>query len=238
MIIYRDEDIVAINKPAGLLVHPSLIDKYETESAMHIVRDMLGQLVYPVHRLDKPTSGILLFGLSADVAKKLGEAFMSREVEKKYWGLVRGFTEEHEVINYPLKDLWDKMTDKKKSKQQEAKEAITEYKLLEKVEIDVPVRPHPTSRYSLLEITPLTGRSRQIRRHMKHIFHHMIGDHQHGDGFHNRILAEKFGLNRLMLHAKELSFVHPTTGQEMNLKANLHDDFTNLLLKLGFKTVI
>lgn len=237
MIIYQDEYIVAINKPAGLLVHASLIDKHETQNALQILRNFLGRVVYPVHRLDKPTSGVLVFGLSSDSAKKLSEAFMNRDVEKKYLGLVRGFTEEFGVINHPIKDLWDKMTDKKKSKLQEAREAITEYRLLEKIEIDVPVRPHPTSRYSLLEITPLTGRNRQIRRHMKHIFHHMIGDHQHGDGFHNRMLSEKYGLNRLMLHAKELTFTHPATGDKMTLKADLDIDFMSLLFKLGFKTI-
>ena len=136
MIIYQDEYIVAINKPAGLLVHASLIDKHETQNALQILRNFLGRVVYPVHRLDKPTSGVLVFGLSSDSAKKLSEAFMNRDVEKKYLGLVRGFTEEFGVINHPLKDLWDKMTDKKKSKLQEAREAITEYRLLEKIELN------------------------------------------------------------------------------------------------------
>ena len=232
-IIYRDNYIVVINKPAGMLTHPSWIDKDADENAMHALRDLIGQWVYPIHRLDKPTSGILLFALNSEIAKQLADEFAKRETVKTYIALVRGFTQDHEVIDYPLKDLWDKMTDKEKSKDNPAKEAVTEYWKLATTELQIPVRPHPTSRYSLIKVIPHTGRSRQIRRHMKHIFHHLIGDHQHGDGFHNRMLSERFGLNRLMLHAKTLEIKHPVTNERLILTSKMPDDFSDLLKKIG-----
>ncbi len=232
-IIYRDDYIVAINKPAGMLTHPSWIDKDADENAMHALRDLIGQWVYPIHRLDRPTSGVLLFALNSDIAKLLADEFAKRETTKTYIALVRGFTQEHEVIDYPLKDLWDKMTDKEKSKDNPAKEAITEYWKIATTELQIPVRPHPTSRYTLIKVIPHTGRSRQIRRHMKHIFHHMIGDHQHGDGFHNKMLIERFGLNRLMLHANTLHINHPITNKIIVLTAKIPDDFSDFLRKIG-----
>ena len=234
-ILYRDEWIVAVNKPAGMLTHPSWIDKDADENAMHALRDLIGQWVYPIHRLDRPTSGVLLFALNSEIAKKLAEEFSSRQAEKTYYALVRGFTKEHEIIDYPLKDLWDKMTDKEKSKNNPAREAITEYWRIGTTELNIPVRPHPTSRYSLLKVVPHTGRNRQIRRHMKHIFHHLIGDHQYGDGFHNRMLSENFALNRLMLHAVSLKITHPKTCGEILLEAPLPKDFNDIITRIGIK---
>ena len=234
-IIYRDTHLIAINKPAGMLTHPSWIDKDADENAMHALRDLIGQWVYPIHRLDRPTSGVLLFALGSQMAKLLADEFANRETVKTYLALVRGFTDEHEVIDYPLKDLWDKMTDKEKSKDNPAKEAVTEYWKLATTELPIPVRPHQTSRYTLIKVVPHTGRSRQIRRHMKHIFHHMIGDHQHGDGFHNRMLAEKFGLNRLMLHAQTLQIKHPVSNETLVLNAPIPKDFSEILEKIGIE---
>lgn len=237
-IIYRDESLVAISKPAGLLVHPSYIDKSETESAMKQLRDHIGQWVYPIHRLDKPTSGVLIFALSSEIARVLSDAFMGREVVKTYLTLVRGYTRETEIIDYPLKDIWDKMTDGDKSKDKPAREAVTEYIRLATAELLVPVRPHPTARYSLLRVTPHTGRNRQIRRHMKHIFHPIVGDHQHGDGFHNRMLAETHGCNRLMLHAQTITFAHPVSSQTLNLTAEIPEDFARVLASIGIASPI
>ncbi len=232
-IIFLDEHLAVINKPAGLLVHPSYIDSDETATAMKQLRDLLGRWVYPVHRLDKPTSGILVFALSPDSARLLTVAFSGREVVKTYWAMVRGWAPEHEIIDYPLKDLWDKITDPDRRKESPAREAITEYKRLSICEVPVAVRPHPSSRYSLLQITPHTGRNRQIRRHMKHIFHPVIGDHQHGDGYHNRMLVEFAGCRRLMLHAGKISFRHPVTQQPVFLTACAGEDFCSVLRKVG-----
>lgn len=232
-IIFRDEHLVAINKPAGLLVHPSYIDKNETESAMKQLRDLIGRWVFPVHRLDKPTSGILVFALSSEIARVLTAAFTGREVVKTYLALVRGWTKEHEIIDYPLKDLWDKLADPEKLKLMPEREAVTEYRRLAVTELPVAVRPHPTSRYSLLQVTPHTGRNRQIRRHMKHIFHPIVGDHQHGDGFHNRMLVEYAGCRRLMLHAHSIAFKHPVTLDSLYLCADPAAEFRDILGKIG-----
>ncbi len=237
-IIFQDDSLVIINKPAGLLVHPSYIDKNETESAMKQLRDMIGHWVYPAHRLDKPTSGILVFSLSSELARQMTESFSGREVKKTYLAMVRGWTKEHEIINYPLKDLWDKITDPDRLKENPAREAITEYRRLATAEVPVAVRPHPVSRYSLLLVTPHTGRNRQIRRHMKHIFHPIIGDHQHGDGHHNRMLAEYAGLRRLMLHALSIEFCHPATGELLSFEAPLPDSFLSVLQRVGLETLI
>ncbi|HNX76779.1 MAG TPA: pseudouridine synthase [Candidatus Rifleibacterium sp.] len=232
-IIFIDDYLVAINKPAGLLVHPSYIDSSENESAMKLLRDLLGRWVYPVHRLDKPTSGILVFALSSEIARLMTEAFTGRTVTKTYLALVRGWAKEHETIVYPLKDLWDKITDPDRQKENPAREAVTEYWRLATTEVPIAVRPHPTARYSLLQISPHTGRNRQIRRHMKHIFHPVVGDHQHGDGFHNRMLEEYAGCRRLMLHAAELSFHHPVTETSLQLNAPPGSDFEQVLNRLG-----
>ncbi len=161
------------------------------------------------------------------------DIFTSREVTKNYLALVRGWTREHEVIDYPLKDLWDKITDPGKIKELPAREAVTEYRRLATTEVPVAVRPHPTSRYSLLLVTPQTGRNRQIRRHMKHIFHPIAGDHQHGDGFHNRMLADYAGCNRLMLHASCIEFKHPVTSEKLCLATIPQTDFTGVLTRIG-----
>ena len=199
-ILYHDEYLVIINKPAKLLIHKSAIDKYETENAMTLLRNQLGQWVYPIHRLDKATSGVLLFALNKDVARMLTKAFSDKKVVKKYLAIARGFTEKSGRIDYPLKELQDKMTDQKARKDKPAQEAITLYKLINKAELPFPVRPYSTARYSLLEISLLTGRQRQIRRHLKHIFHHLIGDVRYGDGQHNQLFREKFDCHRMLLH--------------------------------------
>lgn len=234
-IIFIDDFYVAISKPEGLLVHPSMIDKSEKECAMKQLRDQLGRWVYPIHRLDRPTSGTLIFGLSSESAAALAEQFALRSVQKRYLALVRGFTQEDGLIDKPLKELWDKMTDRDSARAKPAQEAITEYHLLEKIELKIPMPPHPSSRYSLLEVLPHTGRQRQIRRHLKSIFHPIIGDPKHGDGAHNRMFKEHFELQRLMLHARQLNFIHPFTGRAIEIAAPVPCSFSEILEKIGMK---
>lgn len=233
-IIYSDENYVIINKPAGLLVHPSYLDKHESQSAMKQTRDLLGKWVYPVHRLDRPTSGVLVFGLSSEAAAALVKEFTERKVKKQYVALVRGYTEDKGSINHPLKELWDKMTDRSSSRDKPAQEAVTDYITLERIELPFAVRPHPTSRYSLVSAAPQTGRQRQIRRHFKSIFHPIIGDAKHGDGHHNRMLQEKYGLNRLMLHSNRISFNDPFSNKLITAEASWPEDFSSLLARMGF----
>ncbi len=233
-LVFIDDYLVGVNKPAGLLVHPSRLARQESETLMKQLRDLLGQWVFPIHRLDRPTSGIIVFALNSQIASELGAAFARREVKKQYIALVRGYTEPTGEINRPLKEIWDKMTDKLARKNKDAQEAITQYKTLEQVEVPFAVRPHPTARYSLVMASPLTGRQRQIRRHFKSIFHPLIGDAKHGDNAHNKMLRRLFGLQRLMLHAFSLSFKHPVSGKEMLLHAPAPIGFTQVIEKLGF----
>lgn len=231
-ILYQDEHIVVIDKPSGLLVHRSLIDKRETQFALQMTRDQIGQYVYPVHRLDKPTSGVLVMALSSEMAARLTEQFTQKQVQKKYIALVRGYTDDEGTIDYALKEEWDKMTDKKVRQDKPAQQAITHYKTLWKGEINVPVGRYSTARYSLVSLTPETGRKHQIRRHMKHIFHPIVGDTTHGDGKHNTMFRERFGLSRLLLVAKEIRFNHPVSGEPITISAPLGDEFEKVLTGL------
>jgi len=236
-ILYQDPYFVAINKPSGLLVHKSPIDRHETRFALQIVRDQIGQYVYPIHRLDKPTSGVLLFALSSEIASAMSLQFRSSEVSKEYIAIVRGYTEEESIIEYPLKVLYDKKADRDSHKNREDQEAVTEYKCLTTVELPYPVSRYPVARYSLLKLLPKTGRKHQLRRHMKHIFHPIVGDTKYGRGEHNQLFREKFDSHRLLLHARKLSFQHPITEELIELEASLDDTFKKLIKEFGWGEV-
>ena len=233
-ILYQDQHLVAINKPSGLLVHRSMIDKHETRFAIQLLRDQIGQRVYPVHRLDKPTSGVLLFALDSDTARLLGEQFGGEGVQKKYLAVVRGYTPEHEVIDYPLREALDKMTDARADQDKAAQAAVTEYRRLATVELPFPVGPYDTARYSLLQLQPRTGRKHQLRRHMKHIFHPIVGDTTHGDGKQNQFFRWQLDCQRLLLAATHLSFIHPHSDAKVILKAPLDDVFRNIIEELDW----
>ena len=224
-ILYQDDYLVAINKPSGLLVHRSLIDRHETEFAIQQTRDQIGQYVYPVHRLDKPTSGILLFALNADVARQITQQFFNKQVTKRYLAVVRGYTQENAKIDYPLKEQLDKMTDAKAKQDKEAQDAVTNYTRKATVELPFAVGRYATARYSLLSLTPETGRKHQIRRHMKHIFHPIVGDTSHGDGKHNIFFREHFDCHRLLLHADRLCLTHPVSADRLIIRAPLENNF-------------
>ncbi|MBC8238665.1 MAG: tRNA pseudouridine(65) synthase TruC [Helicobacteraceae bacterium] len=222
-IIYRDEHYIAINKPSGLLVHKSMIDRHEIYFAMKMLRDQIGQWVYPIHRLDKPTSGVLLFALDSESARLMSEEFKAKNIEKKYIAIVRGYIEEEGSIDYPLSVKLDKIADKKASEEKEAEEAQTSFVRLAKVELNHAVGRYDTTRYSLVELSPKTGRKHQLRRHMKHLSHHILGDTKYGRGEHNKMVREHYNCHRLMLHAKSLEFFHPYFHKRIVLKAGLDE---------------
>ncbi|QGM80368.1 tRNA pseudouridine(65) synthase TruC [Otariodibacter oris] len=220
-IIYRDEELIAINKPAGMLVHRSWLDKHETVFAMQTLRDQIGQHVYPIHRLDRPTSGVLLFALNSDVARIMSLLFEQHEMEKQYLAIVRGHLKDQEGrIDYPLKVKLDKIADKF-SQAKEPQDAITDYQVIAQVEKPYPAGKFATARYSLIKLFPQTGRKHQIRRHLKHIFHPIIGDTNYGDLHQNRAFSANIGHGRLFLHAYELTFTHPKKLQKISIKAPL-----------------
>lgn len=220
-IIYRDEWLIAVNKPSGMLVHRSWISAGETRFVMQTLRDQIGQHVFPLHRLDRPTSGVLLFGLSSEIAAKMMPQFAGRDIHKTYHGVVRGWVLKEGILDYPLKEELDKRADKFANAQGEAKEAITQYRPLCYAELPIAMGRYQTCRYTLLEMKPHTGRKHQLRRHMHHLDHHIIGDVNHGDGRHNRLFREEFDCHRLLLHAMSMVFIHPVTSQEITLFADV-----------------
>ena len=236
-ILYQDEYLVAINKPSGLLVHKSPIDKHETQFALQLVRDQIGQYVYPIHRLDKPTSGVLLFALSAEIAQSMSLLFRSSKVCKEYIAVVRGFTEDGSLIDYPLKQMLDTKEQKQQGITKEIQEAQTEYKRLTTVELPFPVSRYPVARYSLVKLLPKTGRKHQIRRHMKHIFHPIVGDTKHGRGEHNKLFREKYECHRLLLHSNRLSFMHPVSKKYLVIDAGLDEIWQTLFKNFGWDKV-
>jgi len=234
-ILYRDAYMVAVNKPSGLLVHRSMIDKSETEFALQLVRDQIGQYVYPVHRLDKPTSGVLLFALSKEVARAMSEQFQSHQSTKEYLAVVRGYIAPSGHIDYPLKEQLDKMTDAKAQQSKPAQEAVSDFVRLATVELPYPVSRYKTARYSLVRLFPKTGRKHQLRRHMKHLLHPIVGDTTHGRGEHNKLFREKFHVHRLLLHASALSFTHPQSGESIRIEATVDEVFQSVLKHFGWE---
>jgi tRNA pseudouridine65 synthase len=206
-ILYRDDDIVAVDKPAGMLVHRTAIAQ-GTEFAVQTLRRQIGAWVQPVHRLDRPTSGVLLFALHKEATRRLTDAFTGRAVKKTYWAVVRGHPDAVGRVDHPLC-----------REDGVLQEAQTEWRRLETVELAIAVGRYPSARYSWIELSPETGRRHQLRRHCAHIRHPIVGDTTHGDGRHNRLFREHFGSHRLLLFAQALALSHPMTGDPLFLEA-------------------
>jgi len=217
-ILYRDEHLIAINKPHGLLVHRSLIAADVEEFALQSLRDQIGLKVSPVHRLDRKTGGVLLFAFDKETEIAMQQQFMENQVKKKYLAIVRGHTPDSEAINYPLR-----------KENGTLQEALTNYITLKRAEIDVPFGAHRTSRYSLIEASPQTGRMHQIRKHMSHVFHPVIGDRTHGCNKQNKLFKDKWDMTTMLLHASQLNFKHPVTGDEVMIGAPLQAEFIRVM---------
>ncbi len=225
-ILYQDETLVAVDKPAGLLVHRTRIAESD-DAAVQQVRDQLGRRVNPVHRLDRPTSGVLLFAYDADTTRTLQTMFNDGSARKRYLALVRGHAPAQGEIDRPLRQAPHKP----------ARPARTRFRTLHQAEAPFPAGPYPTARYSLLDVEPLTGRLHQIRRHCAHIAHPVIGDTTHGDGKQNRAFREQLGIHRLMLMARTLTLPHPRTGEMLQVHAPLPQAFMEAGTYLGWPTV-
>jgi tRNA pseudouridine65 synthase len=232
-ILYRDDSLIAIHKPAGLLVHRSVLDRHETRFALQILRDQIGQKVYPVHRLDKGTSGVLLFALDREVGRLLTRQFERGEISKRYLAIVRGYPPQTGEIDHPLARMADEHCGITAGT--EVQSARTCYHRLATVELPHRVDRYPSSRYALVELQPLSGRWHQLRRHMKHIAHPIIGDATHGKGRHNRLFEELFGYRRLLLAATEMRLTHPLSGQALRVQAGLAGDFAEVIGHLGWR---
>ena len=219
-IVYQDDHLIAINKPHGLLVHRSSIATDAKEFALQLLRDQIGKYVSPVHRLDRKTGGLLLFAFNKDAEIAMHQQFQNAEVKKKYLAILRGHAPDSQEIDYPLAKENGNM-----------QEAFTAFVTLKRAELNIPLGQHPTSRYSLVEATPTTGRMHQLRRHFAHIFYPIIGDRKHGCNKQNRFFKEQWEMTTMLLHASELEFTHPVTNEPIHLKASLNDEF-NCVMEL------
>ncbi|MDQ7744855.1 pseudouridine synthase [Hydrogenophaga pseudoflava] len=221
-ILHRDDHLIAIDKPPGLLVHRTGLDAGETRFAVQLLRDQIGQPVWPVHRLDKGTSGVLLFALDAGTASQLGRSFESGQgLQKTYHAIVRGWPTDAGLIDHPLKRMPDDM----RTEREEVQDAQTRFATLERCELPISQGGFQATRCALVELQPLTGRRHQLRRHMKHIAHPIIGDATHGKGPLNRAVAGYLGMQRLWLHASVLLVTHPVSGAVLALTAERDPDW-------------
>lgn len=216
-IVYQDEHIIAINKPHGLLVHRSSIANDAKEFALQLLRDQVGRHVSPVHRLDRKTGGLLLFAFEKDVEIALHQQFQNGQVIKKYLAVLRGHSPDQQEIDYPLA-----------KENGTIQEAFTAFVTLKRAELNVPFGKHETSRYSLVEATPTTGRMHQLRRHFAHIFYPIIGDRKHGCNKQNKFFKEQWDMTTMLLHASQLSFKHPVTSNQVILKADIGEEFQRM----------
>lgn len=224
-VLYQTADFVAINKPHGLLVHRSPIASDASEFAVQLLRDQLGQRVYPVHRLDRKTGGVLLFALSETMNAAMQQQFMNGQVDKTYLAIVRGYTDDEQTIDYPLRRDDGPGT---------LQDAVTHLRTLQRTEVPIPSGKHATSRYSLVELIPETGRMHQLRKHMAHILHPIIGDRPHGCNKQNKLFLEHFEMNTMLLHAQQLSFTPPGTADPVMVTAPLQDEFRRMVDGLQF----
>jgi len=222
-IVYQDDHLIAVNKPHGLLVHRSSIAGDAKEFALQMLRDQVGRHVSPVHRLDRKTGGLLLFAFEKEIEIAMHKQFMNGEVEKKYLAVLRGYAPDKEDIDYPLAKDNGTLQD-----------AFTSFVTLKRAELEVAFGKHPTSRYSLVEATPTTGRMHQLRRHFAHIFYPIIGDRKHGCNKQNRFFKERWEMTTMLLHASALTFNHPVTGEEINLKAPVQEEFRRVMKLMGW----
>lgn len=217
-ILFRDEHLIAINKPHGLLVHRSSIARDVHEFALQLLKNQIGQWVNPVHRIDRKTAGILLFALDKETEKAMQQQFAENKVQKKYLAILRGHTPDSGEIDYPLRKENGTLQD-----------AFTAYTTLQRAELDLALGAHSTSRYSLVEAKPTTGRMHQLRKHFSHIFHPIIGDRTHGCNKQNRMFKTEFEMETMLLHASELSFQHPVFNKQIQINAALQPKFLRVM---------
>ncbi|MBE1159586.1 pseudouridine synthase [Dyella acidiphila] len=226
-ILYQDDALIAVNKPAGMAVHRSKMVGNTDVFLIDVLREQVGGTVYLAHRLDRATSGVLLIARSSEVAAALGEQFMSRDVHKQYLAVVRGWPEPAEgIVDYPLPGSRETGP---------RRDALTAYRCMATVEVPIALGRYPQQRYALVLAEPQSGRFRQIRKHMAHIHHPVIGDCQHGRSDHNRLYKQYFSCHRMLLHAWRLHLRHPLDGRPMRLEAPLDDAYRSLLARFDWE---
>ncbi len=238
-IVLEDDYLLVVDKPAGLLMHPSWLDKHETDTLASRVKQYFVDQgykgkVHTVHRLDRPTSGLVVIAKQDSVAKALGEQFRNNEVHKVYWAITRGFTPEIFEVNEPITEELDKIADRDASKVREPQPAKTSFKRLGIAELALPVSRYPKSRYSLVECRPVTGRKHQIRKHLKHIRFPILGDTRYGCRHNNKVYTRHFNQPSLALRAISISFVHPVTLNRVSINSGESECWSGWLNTIGW----
>ena len=209
-VLYEDQWIIAVHKPGNLLIHNSYYARNIQElTLMELVQEQMETSLYPVHRLDRKTSGVLILAKQKEYVREFQQLFTENAIQKTYFGIVRGLVQETKLINSPVKN----------EETQLYKEAETHCKGLHHIELDIPVHPYNTSRYSLVKLEPKTGRMHQLRIHMNKISHPLVGDTKYGDRFHNRMFEKEFNCNDLLLHAHSIEFKHPMLNEIKQITA-------------------
>lgn len=224
-VLYTDESVVVVDKPAGIAVHRSHLVGADDDYLVDRVREQTGRTLYLAHRLDRATSGAIVFAASKEDAAELGQQFMQRDVDKTYLAVCRGWPAESGEIDYPLDAPG----------QRETKPAVTRWHTVASAELAVPMGRYPVQRYALLSVTPETGRYQQIRRHLHHISHHVIGDTTHGRGDHNRLFRIHLRVHRMLLHAWRIGFRHPRSGEALMIEAPPDADWQRVLQHFGWQ---
>lgn len=224
-LLGRTDRWLAVNKPAGLSVYESTYTGPREATLLGLLRRQLGvDRLHAIHRLDHATSGVLLLSLDARMAAELSAQFQSRAVTKAYVAIVRGDPPDQFQVDYPLSGA---------SGRGEGKPALTDFRSIARLRLPIPLARHPEARYALLEALPETGRYHQIRRHLKHAAHPIVGDVKYGKGEHNRVFRQHFGVHRLLLHARRLQFVDPQDGSVARIEAPFDDAFQKALALFG-----
>lgn len=225
-IIFEDETILIVNKPNNVLIHKSYYARnIKDNTLLELLQQQTGFTLYPIHRLDRKTSGVLVLAKQKEQVAVFQELFNSNKIQKTYLGIVRGFVTAPSLINSPVKN----------PDTQVYKEAETHCKPLQSVQLNIPVHPYETSRYSLVELKPSTGRMHQLRIHMNKISHPIVGDYKYGDRFHNRMFENEFNCHNLFLHAVSLKFMHPITKEQLQIYADIPEDWAKVFGKFKWK---
>jgi len=226
-IIYQDNYCLLVTKPNNVLVHHAhhSRNKIEEESLIQLIENQFGKRYYPIHRLDRKTSGIILLASKREYVASFQALFTNNEIQKIYYGVVRGFSQDNKIINSPVKGR-DALV---------YREAETHLNCLDKIELNIPVKPYDSSRYSLVELKPKTGRMHQLRIHMNKVSTPLINDAKYGDKNHDLMYAKQFGWKNLFLHAGSLEFIHPFTNKKLILKSSFSEDWVQLFQEFSWK---
>ncbi len=226
-IIYEDAYLLCVSKPNNVLVHHAHHSRNvaDEDSLLQLIENELGIKAYPIHRLDRKTSGIIMLAKETKYVSKFQELFTNNEIQKTYFGVVRGYSPDSKTIDSPVKGRDANVH----------KEALTHLRTLEKITLDIPVKPYDSSRYSLVELAPKTGRMHQLRVHSNKISHPLIGDSKYGDKNHDVMFDENFGWTNMFLHAGKLEFTHPFSSEALVLKATFPKDWIALFDKFSWK---